>query len=277
MASPNETMTFFSDALDGYLVNPETGQGVIVSDPVSPTERDVDRVVCVDKKVRTGFSSDSGNVAVRLTLPSGVSYDAVALVFRDASTWKIHPNGLEERRGDVSGSFRQFAYYGFSASHNGRWVDVELSPGAILQEIYVLKKFFSVLDEENGVRLERPMRYRNYATDPGEQAYRTEDQTLISYSGLSPYGKGDFRLGWDYLPRVWVDRFWELFYGPPLRKPFFFYPEPVERPNEVYRVYWRSCLDRPGERYREVPGFAPYPSAASLASGYTLDMNFIEI
>ena len=272
-----EYMTFFSDALEGYSVitsgTPEDNEVLIRS---LPSNEDV--LLCLDKKVRTGLTIVSGSPLVRLSWNSAIELDAVVLVLKDADEWSIQLSGVspaipaKTQPSGYVGSSRQFVYVNFGLT-SATGLVVRLPDGGMLQEIYVLKKVFAVNYVRSGQRLERPMRYTNYVTDPGERVYRTEDQSLISYSGLSPYGKSEFRLGWDYLPKVWVDAFRDLFYGPPLRKPFFFYPEPLERPNEVFRVYFESCLDR----NREVNGFAPYPSAQSLASGYTLDMNFVEI
>lgn len=249
-------MIFFSDALDGHTVTP-TPAGASV---------------CFDKKVRTGLTSAIGTpLNVSLSWTPAVAYDAVVLVFKNATRWRIEPIGLSEQTGMVTAAERQFVYQPFEVI-NGTGLTVRLDNGGILSEIYVLKEFLDM-----SANADRPMRYRNFGTDPGAEAYRTDDETLISYAGLSPYGKADILVGWDYLSKARVESFRNLFYGPPLRKPFFIYPEPTERPNEVFRVYWDSCLDRVGERYREVNGFAPYPSASSLASGYTLDAHLIEI
>ena len=79
---------------------------------------------------------------------------------------------------------------------------------------------------------------------------------------------------------VTIDDFERLFLGVDsgrLREPFFIYPEPKNRPNEAYRVYWNN-------------EFEPYPSVAkldrqrnllvgqggSIRTGYTLDINLLE-
>lgn len=281
-------MTFFSDALDGYNLHLDPAETApmnpirfVNSGGMALSKSDAEAAsVCFDKKVRTGIKSSS-SITVRLDWSGSTSYDVVVLVLNNTTSWSIQPDGQSSpNTGNLISSSRQFVYQEYNSPITSTRLTVILSNGGELQEIYLLKKMFAVNDSETvlgrEVKLERPMRYRNYATDPGEQAYRSEDQTLISYSGLSPYGKALFSVGWDYLQKVWVDKFRDLFFGPPLRKPFFFYPEPVEYPNEVYRVYFESSLDRPGDRYRMVDGFAPYPTAASLASGYSLDMNFIE-
>ena len=228
-----------------------------------------------DKKVRTGLSKDGG-FSVDLSFAS-IDYDVVVLVFRNGTGYTITPTanpivGAKSVSG-LNPSFRQFAYVPFSVT-NGTQLTVALTgrsgadePDPELQEIYVLKKEFSVLDTADILgrteRLERPMRYVNFGIDPGRRAYYSEDETLITYSGQSPYGKADIRIGWDYLPQVWVDKFRELFRGPPLRKKFFIYPEPVQYPNEVYYVYWEN-------------DFQPRPSAATLAAGYSLDLRLLE-
>ena len=235
-------MIFFSDALEGQVVT------------TTPSAASV----CLDKNVRTGQTTASGTaLSVALSWTTAVSYDAVALVYSNGTRFGITPTGVTAKTGTVTAGSRQFAYEEFTVS-SGTGLTVQLQNGGTLSEIYVLKEIFEIPDSE------RPMRYRNFATDPGRHAYRTMDQSLISYAGLSTYGKADILVGWDYLSKARVDDFRDLFYGPPLRKPFFIYPEPDERPNEVFQVYWDN-------------DFSPRPSAASLLSGYTLDVNLVEV
>ena len=234
-------MIFYSDALEGRTLTFTPDEGS----------------VCLDKKVRTGLTEPVGtSLDVSLSWTPAADYDAVVLVFKDATRWRIEPTGLSEQTAMVTAAERQFVYRNFGVT-GGTGLSVRLINGGTLSEIYVLKEIFEIPSAE------RPMRYRNFGTDPGRHAYRTDDETLVSYAGLTPYGKADIVVGWDYMPKTRLEDFRSLFYGPPLRKPFFIYPEPDERPNEVYRVYWEN-------------DFTPRPSASSLLSGYTLDAHLIE-
>jgi len=308
-------MIFFSDSLEAYISTTDSGNFVanrVRPTITSPLENE-DASLCLDKKVRTGLTRASGTpLQVMLEMNPAVSYDAVVLVFEGATAWSVQPTGppgefdpIDPVTGTVTTPpSRQFFYTDFQRDHDSddmtadvtgvvdsTGLTVELSNGGTLREIYLLKKEFEVPSTD------RPMRYRNFGLDPGAEAYRTEDGSLISYAGLSLWGKVDLHIGWDYVGRElkkwtglgdsrqrvddstskdFLKNLEDLFYGPPIRKPFFIYPQPRERPNEVFRVYWRSCIDLRNQRFTDIPGFAPYPTAASLASGYTLDVNLIE-
>ena len=233
-------MFFFTDALDGRTVT------------VTPEAASV----VFDKNVRTGIASEGSALTVSLSWTGGVDYDAVALVLKDATSWRIEPTGRSEQTGTLMASARQNVFQEFDIT-GGTGIEVVLSNGATLQEVYLLKEYLEITS------VIRPMRYRNFAKDPGRREYRTEDQSLISYAGLAPRGKAEILVGWDYLPKVELDKLRDLHFGPPLRKRFLFYPEPVEYPGEVYRVYWQSDFD-------------PSPSASSIASGYTLNCLLLE-
>ena len=233
-------MVFFTDALDGRTVT------------VTPSAASVS----IDKNVRTGIAAEGGALTVTLSWSGGVDYDAVALVLKDATRWRIEPTGQSEQTGMLTASARQNVFAEFNIT-GGTGIEVQLPNGGTLQEVYLLKEYFEV---PNAIR---PMRYRNFAKDPGRREYRTEDQTLISYAGLAPRGKADFFVGWDYLPKLELDKLRDLHFGPPLRKPFLFYPEPDAYPGEVFRVYWQTDFD-------------PVPSAASVRSGYTLNVILLE-
>lgn len=233
-------MFFFTDALDGRIVT------------VSP----VAASVSIDKNVRTGIAVEGAALTVSLSWTVGVDYDAVALVLKDAVRWRIEPTGLSEQTGLLTASTRQNVFAEFGVT-GGTGIEIQLANGGTLQEVYLLKEYLEI---PNAIR---PMRYRNFAKDPGRREYRTEDQTLLSYAGLAERGKAEILVGWDYLPKVELDKFRELYLGPPLRKPFFLYPEPVEYPGEIYRMYWQSDFD-------------PIPTAASIASGYSLNVLLLE-
>ena len=233
-------MFFYFDALDGHTVT------------VTPAAASVS----VDKNVRTGVTAEGGALTVSLSWATGVDYDAVALVLKDTTDWSIEPTGVAAETGTLTASSRQNVFQEFDIT-GGTGIEVELSSGGTLQEVYLLKEYLEITNEI------RPMRYRNFAKDPGRREYRTEDQSLISYAGLAPRGKAEILVGWDYLPKVELDKLRDLYFGPPLRHPFLFYPEPDEYPGEVYRVYWQSDFDA-------------LPSAASIESGYTLNVLLLE-
>ena len=234
-------MIFYTDALDGQTIT------------TTPSEAST----VVDKNVRTGVSEDVGTaLSVALSWTDGVDYDAVALVLENATAWRIEPTGQSEQTGTLVSSARQNVHAAFDIS-GGTGITIQLGNGGTLQEVYLLKEYLEI------ERRVRPMRYRNFAKDPGRRAYRTQDQSLISYEGLAGRGKAEIVVGWDYLPQADLDILRDLYFGPPLRKPFLFYPQPDEYPGEVFRVYWES-------------DWMPRPTAASLASGYTLDCLFVE-
>ena len=131
--------------------------------------------------------------------------------------------------------------------------------GAKIREMYVLKKYLDMSGNSD-----RPLRLVQSSMDPGRRAFRSENDTLISYSGLTPGGKSRIIVGWDFLGKEKLEMLGNLWLGPPIRKPFFVYSQPEDRPNEVLRVYWDN-------------DFMPMPSAASLRSGYTIDLDLLEI
>ena len=233
-------MFFFTDALDGRTVT------------VTPSAASVS----IDKNVRTGVTAEGGGLTVSLSWTGGVDYDAVALVFKDATRWRIEPTGQSEQTGMLTASSRQNVFQEFAIT-GGTGIEIQLPNGGTLQEVYLLKEYLEITNAT------RPMRFRNFVKDPGRREYRTEDQSLVSYAGLVPRGKAEILIGWDYLPKLVLDKLRDLYFGPPLRKHFLLYPEPSEYPGEVYRVYWQSDFD-------------PFPSSASIESGYTLNVLLLE-
>ena len=55
-------------------------------------------LVCLDKKVRTGLSEDAGTaLEVSLSWAPAVDYEAVVLVMKNATRWRITPTGGAEQ------------------------------------------------------------------------------------------------------------------------------------------------------------------------------------
>ncbi|MXV74726.1 hypothetical protein F4Z99_10645 [Candidatus Poribacteria bacterium] len=225
-------MVFFTDALDGQL--PDTD--------------------IFDRDIRT---SVDGNSPVTITWDDAVSYDVVVLVLENATAWTVTPLGVTSKTGNLVAESLQYVYAEFDVS-SGREIAVTATGGKI-REVYVLKTYLDM-----SANKDRPLRYYEHTMDPGGRAFRAEDDTLIFYSGLAPGGKSVHYVGWDYLPKERLNSFRKLFLGPPVRKPFFIYADPAERPKVVHRVYWNS-------------DFVPRPSASSVRSGYTLNMELHEI
>ena len=225
-------MVFFTDALDGQL--PDTD--------------------IFDRDIRTSLEGDA---PVTITWDDPVSYDVVVLVLENATSWRVIPLGETAKTGDLVAESLQYVYVEFDVS-NGSQIEVTASDGKI-REVYVLKTYLDM-----SANKDRPFRYYEHKMDPGRRAFRAEDDTLIFYSGLAPGGKSVHYVGWDYLPKERLNSFRKLFLGPPVRKPFFIYADPAERPKVVHRVYWNS-------------DFVPRPSASSVRSGYTLNMELHEI
>ena len=247
-------MLFFTDALDGQTPT------------VSPA---ADSEKLYDRSVRTGASANTFTFTW-----TSIDYHAVVLVLKNATAWTLTPNGTigkddpdsttdppakiaAAQSGTLTASEVQYVYVEYQIT-GGTQLVVTTTGGEIL-EVYVLKLYLDMTGNAD-----RPMRYYRKQTDPGRRAYRSEDDTLVFYSGLTPRGKAECFVGWDYLPLTRVNQFRDLFLGPPVRDPFFFYPEPDRYPGEVYRVYWINDFD-------------PRPSAGTLQAGYTLDLHLVEI
>ena len=265
-----------------------------------------DRTADVDPGGSFSFSWTSGGVHIdaMLLLCQGVGEWAVSSggqrVFGNGK--KAYTRLLLEEELEMDGTRPEFVM-------NGTTLTVTVPTGGKLYEVYALKRYKSIGREQ------RPMRYRRIGADPRTSAYFSESSELISYGGLSPGGKFVIQVGWDFMPEnyyyfldeleragvdildtdtlvelktkfdmlsadtrkdlVTIDDFEKLFLGPPLRNPFFIYPEPRSRPNEAYRVYWQN-------------EFEPYPSQmdikrdrrvfgwGSVRSGYTLDLSLLE-
>ena len=206
-------MFFFEDAFYGRAVT-------VMPPAASPS---------FDKNIRTGLTVEGGPLTVSLSWTGGIDYDAVALVFKDATAWSIEPTGETAKMGTLTASARQNVFQAFEIT-GGTGIEIELSDGSTLQEIYLLKEYLEIT---NAIR---PMRYRNFAQDPGRREYRTEDQSLISYAGLAPRGKAEILVGWDFLPKVERDKLRDLHFGPPLRKPFFWVLSECPLPKKLRRL-----------------------------------------
>ena len=128
-----------------------------------------------------------------------MDYDAVALVLKDATRWRIEPMGQSEQTGTLESSERQNVFQEFDIT-GGTGITIGLPNGGTLQEGYLLKEYLEIT---NAIR---PMRYRNFGRDPGRHEYRTEDPSLISYAGLAPPGKAEILVGWDFFPKVELDK-----------------------------------------------------------------------
>ena len=238
---------------------------------------DVDARMVRDNNLRSKVEG-----SVTIALGSSTKIDAVLLLCDGVGEWRVLSGGSATagtgyQRLLIQNAFNEDGT--LPSLLNGSSVTVNVPSGGKLYEVYFLEYKFSMLDPDA-----RPMRYARRLTDPGGSAYHSESSEVISYSGLSPGGKAIIRVGWDYLDRLEakpkpdpddptknlpgefinvkrdeLSNFEDLFIGPPLRKPFFIYPEPDTREMEAYRVYWANDFD-------------PVPSAETLAAGYTLNV-----
>ena len=257
-------MHFYSEALGDVQIT-ETHDTAEVMDGKSVR----------DNNIRTYAGQDGSATVVSLAWTSSSDIHAILLLRQGSGNWIV--NGDPE---NVMTAEYQRVLLDFTGPSPLR---ITVPSGGKLYEVYFLMNAFSMAKPD-----ERPMRYRRGLTDPGGSAYHSESSEVISYAGLAPGGKGIILVGWDHLdrleakpvpdpsnpgmnipgefttaPRDELSKFERLFLGPPIRKPFFFYPEPTRRPREAFRVYWAN-------------DFTPVPTEATLAAGYTLNLELHE-
>ena len=191
-----------------------------------------------------------------VTVPTGGKLYEVYALKRDISINMREQRPMRYRR--IGADPRTSAYFSESSeliSYGG------LSPGgkyAIqIGWDYLPENYYYYLDE-----LERS------GISPSDLVDETLDELKVRFDALSSDSRRNLTT---------IDDFEKLFLGPPLRNPFFIYPEPKNRPNEAYRVYWSN-------------EFEPYPSVStldrqrrllvgqggSIRTGYTLDMHLLE-
>ncbi|MDE0638151.1 MAG: hypothetical protein OXI43_20110 [Candidatus Poribacteria bacterium] len=255
-----KALLFFTDAHPTI----DSDRDALAADADEDVKNDRENLLKVfDKQLRTSVDAMS---AFSVTWDTSISYDAVVLVLQKATAWIVTPfdaipaaASTKRKNGTLIPEELQYVYIPLEMAAS-KQIDVTATgTGAKLREVYFLKKYLDMSANQD-----RPFRYYEQNMDPGRRAYRSEDDSLVFYSGLTPGGKSVHHIGWDFLPRARVNALQKLFLGPPVREPFFIYADPVERPNVVHRVYWNN-------------DFMPRPSGSSLKSGYTLDMELHEV
>ena len=199
------------------------------------------------------FGTPSQQVVI--TFDSAVSFDRLWLKTEDITSWTAVAGGqtIASAMGIEDGQVSSF----HEVSVSGETVvtfSFTRKTGMTVGRIYEIMLMPLIFKLDNS---QRPMRFEVIDDDPGASAFRSEDSTLISYAGQSE-GKAVLLIGWDYMPKRFTEQLRQLWYGPPLRKPFIIYPEPDDNPDDIYRVYWRNPFRRT-------------VSGEYLGAGYTID------
>ena len=212
-------------------------------------------VTVVDGKLLNFYEFDSATFTLTITFEEAVSFQRLWLKTEGVSSWTGTVPGdtfafATEIADGIQPSFHSFEV-------NGQTVitfEFTKASGATMGKVYEVMLMDTIFDLPFE---QRPMRFFTRKQDPGASSYRTEDGTLATYAGQSE-GKPIVFVGWDFLPKEWVDRLERLWNGPPLRQHFIIYPEPDDNPEKIYRVYWHN-------------DFEAIPSAKTLAAGYTVN------
>lgn len=218
-------------------------------------------VAIADRKFDNFYGFSGARQTITITFGAAVSFQRLWLKTEGISSWTLTSGGdtNASQTGIASGVESKFLTVTVS---NQTTLTFEFTRATAASEgrVYeiMLMPLHFALDNS-----QRPMRFDVEEQDPGGIAYRTEDDTLVSYSGQSE-GKAIVNIGWDFMPKRFTDQLRELWKGPPLRKPFIIYPEPDDNPDDIYKVYWRN-------NYKRVP------SGQTLAAGYTVNAILWEI
>ena len=209
----------------------------------------------VDEKLLNFYEFSGATFTLTITFEEAVSFQRLWLKTEGVSSWTATVPGDTFAFATKIGEGIQSSFHSFNV--DGETVitfEFTKASGATMGKVYEVMLMDSIFDLPQS---ERPMRFFTRKLDPGASSYRTEDATLVSYAGQSE-GKPIIFIGWDFLPKEWVDRLERLWSGPPLRKPFIIYPEPDDNPEKIYRVYWHN-------------DFEAIPSGKTLAAGYTVN------
>ncbi|MDE0401682.1 MAG: hypothetical protein OXL96_28135 [Candidatus Poribacteria bacterium] len=215
-----------------------------------------------NRDLRSAYTFSEASAIITLTFAEAVSLDNVWMKVKGLSGWSVSVDGTSLASGSISdASVDSFIYSDGDITGTVFRFDftrATATPTAYIYEIWLLPHLFSFDVADN-----RPTLFLPRGMDPGGIAYRSENGTLISYAGQSG-GKRGLQIRWDYLSQEDTDRLEDLFYGPPVRKPFTIFPQPLLKPNEIYVVRWQN-------------DFVRAVTAESIASGYTIEMLLEEI
>lgn len=218
-------------------------------------------VAIADRKFDNYYAFSGARQEITITFQSAVSFQRLWLKTDGISSWTLTSGGdtNASQTGIESGIQSKFLELTVTSQTTltFEFTRATTATEGRIYEIMLMPLIFALDNSQ------RPMRFDVEEQDPSGIAYRTEDDTLVSYAGQSE-GKAIVNIGWDFMPKRFTDQLRGLWKGPPLRKPFIIYPEPDDNPDDIYKVYWYNNFKR-------------VPSAQSLASGYTVNAILWEI
>lgn len=214
-----------------------------------------------DRKFDNPYTFTGVSETIMITFPSLIFFERLWLKTEGISSWTLVSGGMTDasEQNIADGIHASFIELDVN-SQSLLTFEFTRASGVTEGKIYeiMLMPLLFALDNS-----QRPMRFDVEEQDPSATAYRTEDDTLVSYAGQSE-GKAIVNIGWDYMPKRFTDQLRGLWKGPPLRKPFIIYPEPDDNPDDIYKVYWYNNFKR-------------VPTAETLAAGYTVNAILWEI
>ena len=217
--------------------------------------------VIADRKFDSFYGFTAAQAAVTITFQSLVSFQRLWLKTEGISAWTLSSGGDTNASQSDIGSGIQSKFLTVIVSDQSTLTFIfTRATGATEGRVYEIMLMPLIFALDNS---QRPMRFDVEEQDPSGAAYRTEDDTLVSYAGQSE-GKAIVNIGWDFMPKRFTEQLRQLWKGPPLRKPFIIYPEPDDNPDDIYKVYWYNNFKR-------------VPSAQTLAAGYTVNAILWEI
>lgn len=215
----------------------------------------VDASAVADRLFLNSYAFTTDTREIVITFSENVSFQKLWLKTDGITSWTATVPGDTFASATGIKEGEQSSFHSFSVE-NEKVITFEFTKasGATEGKVFEIMLMTSEFDLDSR---QRPMRFYTRKQDPSAAAYRTEDDTLVTYAGQSE-GKVIVFIGWDYLPKEWVDRLEKLWSGPPLRKPFIIFPEPADNPEKIFKVYWHN-------------DFEAIPSAKTIESGYTVN------
>ena len=214
-----------------------------------------------DRKFDNFYGFTGTRETIMVTFQSLISFQRMWLKTEGISSWTLVSGGLtnasETNIADgIHSSFIELTV----DSQSLLTFEFTRASGATEGRIYEIMLMPLLFELDNS---QRPMRFDVEEQDPSATAYRTEDDTLVSYAGQSE-GKAIVNIGWDFMPKRFTEQLRQTWKGPPLRKPFIIYPEPDDNPDDIYKVYWYNNFKR-------------VPTSETLAAGYTVNAILWEV
>lgn len=242
MANDTDTNIYLSTASETYKADVEAELG-----ESGGTLSDAPNVI--DRNVTSFAQYDGADALLRITLPAAAAIDSVWFKSNNIDEWSLYsrstPTASRSRRLDgIDGNSHGTNWnVGFAERGHRIWeieVDarVDTSQPITFFEV-VLAKNLVTIDEDK----DRPASFHPVRRDPGSNAYRTYNQTLVTYEGQSTAGKYEVTMEWNLVRKEFADTLESIWAGPPKKPILTVFVDPSDYPDQIWQMYWNNEFD----------------------------------